>query len=62
MFWSHTKNKPLESIRFVKESQRLAREAGKPVFYPCSPDSPFVPLLPELGFEKVGNADFWLLK
>ncbi|MEI9961341.1 MAG: hypothetical protein WDM76_09525 [Limisphaerales bacterium] len=62
MFWSHTLNQPLESLRLVKESQRQARAMGRPVLYPCAPDSPFVPLLPDLGFEKIGNADFWLLK
>ena len=61
MFWSHTGNSPIESLRLVKASQHLARQTGKPVIYPCSQKSPFAPLLPDLGFEKLGNADLWKL-
>ena len=62
MFWSHVGNVPLASIRLVNESKSEARKLGKPVFYPCDPKSPFAPLLPRLGFELVGNANFWKLK
>ena len=62
MFWSSTKNNPVQSLRLVKASQDEARKTGKPVIYPCAPDSPFAPLLPDLGFEKIGNANFWILK
>ena len=61
-FWSHTGNRPVESLRLVRASQAAARDLGKEVFYPCAANSPFAPLMDDLGFEKIGNADFWRLK
>lgn len=61
-FWSHTGNLAGESIRMAKECLRTARASGKPVFCPCAENSPFVPLMPSMGFELEGYAGFWKLK
>src|SRR6185312_2165215 len=60
--WSHTGNEKTASLRFVKQAIEHARLPGKPVIAPCTVDSPFVPVLPGLGFLKLGNCDLWTLK
>ena len=65
-FWSHKGNSKFDSLRFVDAAKAAAvvkaSQTGGRVFWPCTPHSPFVPLLPELGFERLGSADFWEMK
>lgn len=61
-FWSHTENPPIASIRLVKTAIAEAQKLGKPIFCPCTGDSPFAPLMPGFGFELLGHANIWRLK
>ena len=62
LFWSHTGNDRFNSLRFAKAAVAAARATRNLVLLPCSAASPFVPVLPGLGFEKIGPAEFWRLK
>lgn len=62
LFWSHTKNNPFASIKAVEAAKRAARSHGQPVLCLCTEDSPFGPLMPDLGFAKLGVANVWELK
>lgn len=60
-FWAHsTALHRRESLDLAKRCKAQAVKQYQHNFLStCSPDSPFYPLMPGLGFTRLGNADFY---
>jgi hypothetical protein len=58
-FWSHTGNSPRATFEFADYCEKLS---GPRFVVPCTADSPLFPYMEHRGYERLGNADFFLMR
>ena len=58
--WAHsTKLNARQSFRLLGEVEAEAAKVSPVVVLPCATTSPFHPLMPRLGYQRLGPADFY---